>query len=80
MTKHQFTHSFNGQDSWIFEMDPLVGPKGLRYRVRFEKGSQWTDCLLRSAIAGSSVEDLQRAVIEWESRILAPGSAKAPAA
>ena len=81
MTRHEFSHSYDGQDTWIFQMDPVAGPKGLRYRVRAEKGTQWTDCVLRSAPPGASVDELKQAIIEWEARILRPtGTPQAPAA
>ena len=72
MTRHEFTHSYNGTDNWVFEMDPVVGPKGLRYRLRAEQSKQWTECILRTAPRGGTIEELQRAVIDWEARILRP--------
>ena len=79
MNRHEFSHSYDGQDAWVFQMDPVVGPKGLRYRVRFEKGVQWTECMLRTAPAGASVEVLQQAIIDWEGRILRPVGAQGAA-
>ncbi len=72
MSKHEFTHSYNGTDTWVFEMDPMVGPKGLRYRVRSSTGKQWVECVLRNAPRGGTREELQQAIIDWEARILRP--------
>jgi hypothetical protein len=81
MNRHEFSHSYDGQETWVFQMDPVAGPKGLRYRVRYEKGTQWTECVLRHVPAGASLETLQQAIIDWEGRILRPtGAAQAPAA
>ena len=80
MSRHQFTHSYDGQATWVFEMDPVVGPNGLRYRVRADDGKQWTECTLRNAPAGASVETLKQAIIDWEARILRPTGAQNPAA
>jgi hypothetical protein len=81
MNRHEFSHSYDGQETWVFQMDPVAGPKGLRYRVRYEKGTQWTECVLRHVPPGASLEALQQAIIDWEGRILRPtGAAQAPAA
>lgn len=80
MNRHEFSHSYNDRDTWVFQMDPVAGPKGLRYRVRFENGTQWTDCVLRNAPAGAPVETLQQAIIDWEGRILRPTGAQGTAA
>jgi hypothetical protein len=80
MSRHEFTHSYDGQETWVFQMDPVVGPKGLRYRVRYEKGTQWTDCVLHDAPIGASVDTLQQAIIDWEGRILRPTGTQQPAA
>ena len=80
MTRKEFTHSYNGQDTWVFQMDPAVGAKGLSYRVRHEKGTQWTECVLRRAPKDASTEALQQFVIDWEGRILRPHGSNASVA
>ena len=54
MTRIEFTHSYNGQDTWVFQMDPAVALNGTcGYRVRYDSGKQWTECVLRKAPRGS---------------------------
>ena len=80
MTRQEFTHSYNGTDTWVFQMDPQPGPKGLGYRVRHEKSKQWTECVLRRVPIATSPEQLQQLIIEWEGRILRPHGGNASVA
>ena len=34
MTRIQFTHSYNGQDTWVFQMDPAVARIRATGRIR----------------------------------------------
>jgi hypothetical protein len=73
MTRIEFTHSYNGRDMWVFQMDPAVALNGTcGYRVRYDSGKQWTECLLRKAPRGSSPDEIQQLIIDWEGRILRP--------
>jgi hypothetical protein len=73
MTRIEFTHSYNGRDTWVFQMDPAVALNGTcGYRVRYDSGKQWTECLLRKAPRGSSSDEIKQLIIDWEGRILRP--------
>lgn len=81
MTRKEFTHSYNdGRDTWVFQMDSTAGPKGLGYRVRHEKGTQWTECLLRRVPKDANADALQQLVVDWEGRILRPHGTNASVA
>lgn len=80
MTRQEFTHSYNGTDTWVFQMDPTPSAKGLGYRVRHEKSTQWTECVLRRVPIAASREALQQLIIDWEGRILRPHGGNASVA
>jgi hypothetical protein len=73
MTRIEFSHSYNGQDTWVFQMDPGVSLNGTcGYRVRYDSGKQWTECLLRKAPRGASPDEVKQLIIDSEGRILRP--------
>jgi hypothetical protein len=81
MTRIEFTHSYNGRDTWVFQMDPGATLKGTcGYRVRHDSGTTWTECVLRKVPRGTETEALKQLVIDWEGRILRPASGMGTAA
>jgi hypothetical protein len=71
MSRIEFTHSYNGRDTWVFQMDPAATLNGTcGYRVRYDSGTQWTECVLRKVPRGATTETLKQRVIDWEGRIL----------
>jgi hypothetical protein len=81
MTRIEFTHSYNGRDTWVFQMDPAVALNSTcGYRVRHDSGQQWTECVLRKVPRGTETDALKQCVIDREGRVLRPASGLGTAA